>query len=60
MLIYVGSLYITNASAIVSGLLKAMTLFAYPALLYMFGFFKDDEIQKIKKLVGIAKKRLNP
>ncbi|MFV9677497.1 MAG: flippase [Methanosarcinales archaeon] len=60
VLIYVGSLYITNVSLIVSSLLKAMTLFAYPALLYMFGFFKHDEIQIIKELVGIAKKRLNP
>ena len=50
VLIYVGSLYITNNSAIISGLLKAMTLFAYPALLYVFGFFKHEEIQKGKDL----------
>lgn len=54
VLIYAGSFYITNNSAIVSGLLKAMTLLAYPALLYVFGFFKPEEIQKGKELIRIA------
>ena len=54
LLIYVGSLYITNDCPIVSGLLKAMTLLAYPVLLYVFGFFEPDEIQKGKYLIRIA------
>jgi O-antigen/teichoic acid export membrane protein len=54
VLIYLGSLYITNDSAIVSSLLKAMTLLAYPVLLYVFRFFKPEEIQKGKELIRIA------
>lgn len=54
VLIYAVSLYITNDSAIVSGLLKAMTLLAYPVLLYVFGFFKHEEIQKGKDLIRVV------
>lgn len=55
LLIYAGSLYITNDSAIISGLLKAMMiLLAYPTLLYVFGFFKPVEIQKGKDLIKVA------
>lgn len=55
LLIYTGSLYITNDSAIISGLLKAMMiLLAYPTLLYVFGFFKPVEIQKGKDLIKVV------
>ncbi|MGB6874136.1 MAG: flippase [Dehalococcoidia bacterium] len=49
-LVYVGSLFITADSAIVAGLLKAVTLLGFPLLLFAFRFFKPEEIQKAKEI----------
>lgn len=54
VLIYVGSLDITNDCVIISGLLKVLTLLAYPVLLYVFGFSKPAEIEKGKDLIKAA------
>lgn len=48
VLVYIGSIFITNDSAILAGILKLSSLFGFPILLYLFGFFKDEEIKKVK------------
>jgi len=53
-IIYTGSIYIVNESAIVEGLLRIAALFTYPILLYFFGFYKAEEIEKGRELPGAA------
>ncbi|MFC1944897.1 oligosaccharide flippase family protein [Chloroflexota bacterium] len=56
ILIYIASLYITNDSAVIEGVLKALTLLTYPALLYLFKFYRPEEIQKGREVLRSAVK----
>jgi len=62
-IIYSGSLFISNESAYVAGLFKLLALLTYPILLYLFRFYRDDEINKAKDMIRIAsgylKSRIN-
>jgi O-antigen/teichoic acid export membrane protein len=49
-LVYTGSLFIRNDSAIIAGLLKLLSLLGFPLLLFAFRFFKPEEIQKTKDI----------
>jgi O-antigen/teichoic acid export membrane protein len=53
-LVYAGSFFITNDSPIIAGVLKALTLLGFPALLFAFRFFKPEEITKAKELLKMA------
>jgi len=53
-LVYLGSMFITNDSPIIAGVLKALTLLGFPALLFAFRFFKPEEITRIKELLKMA------
>lgn len=53
-LVYAGCLFIRTDLAIVTGLLKAVTLLGYPLLLFAFRFFKPEEIQKSKEILRAA------
>jgi len=53
-LVYVGCLFIRNDSAIIAGLLKLLSLLAFPLLLFAFRFFKPEEIQKTKEVFRAA------
>jgi len=61
-LVYAGSLFIRDDSAIIAGLLKLLGLLGFPLLLFAFRFFKPEEIQKAKEIFravpGYAKLRL--
>jgi len=54
VLVYAGSIFITNDSAIVAGVLKLLSLFGFPILLFVFRFFKPEEIQKTRKILRAA------
>ena len=62
-LVYLGSMFITNDSPIIAGVLKALTLLGFPALLFAFKFFKPEEITGAKELLkmapGYIKMRIN-
>lgn len=49
-LVYAGSLFIRNDSAIIASLLKLLILLSFPLLLFAFRFFKPQEIQKSKEI----------
>ena len=53
-LVYAGSLFIRNDSAIIAGLLKLLSLLGFPLLLFAFRFFKPEEIQKTKEIFRAA------
>jgi len=53
-LVYAGSLFIRNDSAIIAGLLKLLSLLGFPLLLFAFRFFKPEEIQKAKEIFRAA------
>ncbi len=53
-LVYLGSMFITNDSPIIAGVLKALTLLGFPALLFAFRFFKPEEITRAKELLKMA------
>jgi len=53
-LVYAGSLFIRNDSAIIAGLLKLLGLLGFPLLLFAFRFFKPEEIQKSKEIFRAA------
>lgn len=55
-LVYVGNLFISTDSAIITGLFKLASLLGFPILLFAFKFFKSEEIQKGKELSKIALK----
>jgi len=61
-LVYAGTLFIRNDSALIAGLLKAVSLLGFPLLLFAFRFFKPEEIQKTKEIFraipGYVKRRL--
>ena len=61
-LVYAGSLFVRNDSAMIAGLLKLLSLLGFPLLLLAFRFFKPEEMQKIKEIVraspGYLKHRL--
>jgi hypothetical protein len=61
-LVYVGSLFITNNSAIIAGLLKLLSLLGFPLLLFAFRFLKPEEMQKTKEIIragpGYLKQRV--
>ncbi|MDH4366660.1 MAG: flippase [Dehalococcoidia bacterium] len=48
-LVYAGSLFIKNDSAIITGLLKLACLLGFPLLLFAFRFFKPEETQKVRQ-----------
>lgn len=54
-LVYAGSIFIINDSAIIAGVLKLLILLGFPVLLYLFKFFKPEEIQKAKSVFKIAR-----
>lgn len=54
VLVYVGCLFITNDSAIIAGVLKLISLLGFPILLFVFGFFKPEEIQKAREIFRVA------
>lgn len=56
-LVFIGSLYINNASPIITGLLKLASLLGFPALLFAFKFFKLEELQKVVEITNIAIKQ---
>lgn len=62
VLVYAGTLFIRNDSAIIVGLLKLLSLLGFPLLLFAFRFFKPEEIQKAKDIFravpGYVKLRL--
>jgi O-antigen/teichoic acid export membrane protein len=49
-LVYGGSLFITSGSPLTTGLLKLVSLLAFPVLLFAFRFFKPEEIQKTRQI----------
>lgn len=53
-LVYTGSIFISNDSAIIAGVLKLITLLGFPVLLFLFRFFKPEEIQKAGELFRAA------
>ncbi len=53
-LVYIGSLFITNDSAIIAGVLKLISLLGFPLLLFAFKFFKPEETQKTKEIIKVA------
>lgn len=53
--VYVGSLFITNDSAIVAGLIKLVSLLGFPLLLFVFKFFKPEEIEKAKEMFRVVR-----
>ncbi len=53
-LVYAGSLFIRNDSAIIAGALKLVSLLGFPLLLFAFRFFKPEEIQKAKEIFRAA------
>ncbi|MCK4354533.1 MAG: flippase, partial [Dehalococcoidia bacterium] len=53
-LVYVGSLFIRNDSAVIAGVLKLVSLLGFPLLLFAFRFFKPEEIQKAKDIFRAA------
>ncbi len=53
-LVYAGSLFINNDSVIIAGILKALSLLAFPLLLFGFRFFKPEEISKAKEISRAA------
>jgi O-antigen/teichoic acid export membrane protein len=52
--VYAGSLFITNDSEIIAGVLKLFSLLGFPVLLYLFKFFKPEEIDKAREILQIA------
>jgi O-antigen/teichoic acid export membrane protein len=59
--IFAGSLFIPHQSGVVTGVYKLLTIFAYPILLYILGFYHHEEIQKTKQIfktvVSYSKRR---
>jgi O-antigen/teichoic acid export membrane protein len=53
-LVYAGSLFIKNDSAIIAGVLKLLSLLGFPLLLFAFKFFKPEEIQKSREIFRVA------
>lgn len=52
--IFAGSFFIHYDSVIVTGVLKLLTLLAYPILLYSLRFYHPEEIHKVREIVGSA------
>lgn len=52
--VYIGSIFIINDSAIIAGVLKLLSLLGFPILLFVFKFFKAEEIKKAKELIKVA------
>ncbi|MBN2463124.1 MAG: oligosaccharide flippase family protein [Dehalococcoidia bacterium] len=56
-LVFIGSLYINSTSPLATGLLKLVSLLAFPLLLFALGFFRLEELQKVGEVTNIAVKR---
>jgi O-antigen/teichoic acid export membrane protein len=50
--LYVASLYITNESTVLEGLLRATTLLGYPVLLYALRFYAPGELRSARSMAG--------
>ena len=50
--LYVASLYITNESALLEGMLRATTLLGYPVLLYALRFYTREELRSAWRMAG--------
>ncbi len=52
VLVYAGIYFIHNDSMLLEGILKAVSLLAFPGLLFVFKFFTPQELQKGRELLG--------
>ncbi|MBN2098746.1 MAG: oligosaccharide flippase family protein [Dehalococcoidia bacterium] len=50
--LYVASLYITNESAILEGMLRATTLLGYPVLLFALRFYTREDLRSAWSMAG--------
>ncbi len=58
LIVYIGSLFIINDSAILASILKLFSILGFPILLYLFRFFKDEETRKVKHIFNTVYTKL--